>query len=382
MIKFLLCNLAFLLVIHVNFAQSIQGKLLDAKTKSPIVGANVFIANTSVGTVSNEKGEFLIPKSLQKNIDLICSMVGYETRAIPILLDTLGNKPLIVLLKENVDQIEGIVVEAKNPNWQANYNIFKLHFLGETENSKYSVIKNPEILNFQFKKRIFNASANDMLVVENKNLGYVIKYKLSSFVVDFEKGYFVILGYPLFEPMKGSKSQEKRWKKRRLQTYLGSSLHLMRSLYNNNWDTEGFILRRLERKPNPERLPDSLIKAKLRKFLKENKQDSVRYWIKQQKVPATLQILHSNPLKPSDSLVTQNRDKLKKFTFSDFMQVNYLPKGSNTEKMQTSVITFFKPFVFLQEDGYVIETLDLIYEGYMPLKKVADLLPLDYQKGQ
>lgn len=382
LMKFLFCNLVFLLVIHANFAQSIQGKLLDATTKETIVGANVFIANTSVGTVSNEKGEFLIPKSPQKNIDLIFSMTGYETLAIPILLDTLGNKPLTVLLKEKVDKIEGIVVKDKNPNWQTNYNIFKLHFLGETENAKNCVIKNPEILNLQFQKRVFKASADDMLIIENKNLGYIIKYKLSGFVVDFDKGYFVILGYPLFELMKGTKSQEKKWKKRRLQTYLGSSLHLMRSMYQNNWEEQRFTLRRLERKPNPERLPDSLIRAKLKKFLKENKQDSVRYWIKQQKTPSIIQFLHSNPLKPADSLVTNANNKLKKLAFSDNIQINYLPKGSSSEKMQTSIITFFKPFVFLQEDGYLIEALDLIYEGYMPLKKVADLLPLDYKEGQ
>ncbi|MCU0438339.1 MAG: carboxypeptidase-like regulatory domain-containing protein [Raineya sp.] len=380
--KFLLCNLIFLLVIHANFAQSIQGKLLDANTKETIVGANVFIANTSVGTVSNEKGEFLIPKSPQKNIDLIFSMTGYETLAIPILLDTLGNKPFVVFLKEKVDKIEGIVVKDKNPNWQTNYNIFKIHFLGETENAKNCIIKNPEILDFKFQRRIFNASADDMLIVENKNLGYIIKYKLSSFVIDFEKGYFVILGYPLFELMKGTKSQERKWKKRRLQTYLGSSLHLMRSLYQNNWEKSGFTLRRLERKPNPDRLPDSLIKAKLKKFLKENRQDSINYWIKKQKVSPIIEFLHNNPLKASDSLVTYVNDKLKRLTFSDNIQVKYLPEAGAYEKMQTSVITFFKPFVLLQEDGYVIETLDLIYEGRMPLKKVADLLPLDYQEGQ
>jgi len=379
--KFFFCNLVFLLVIYNSLGQSIQGKLLDAKTKEPIVGANVFIANTSIGTVSNDKGEFVIEKSPQKSVDLVCTMVGYETLATPLSLDTLQNKMLTLFLREKVDEIEAITVQGKNPNWQLHYKMFQQHFLGETENAQYCKIKNAKILNFDFKKNIFKASAGDLLIVENKRLGYIIKYKLSSFVIDFEQGFFVIMGYPLFEPMKGTKGQEKRWKKNRLKAYQGSSLHLMRSLYQNNWAEEGFTLRRLVRKPNPERPPDSLIKAKMKTFLKENKQDSLNYWMKKGRMPATIQSLYQNPLGTSDNLVTDYNAKqqLKKLSFTDYLHIKYLPKGAALEKVQVSVINFLKPFVFLQEDGYVIETLDLIYEGHMPLRKVADLLPLDYK---
>jgi hypothetical protein len=48
-------------------------------------------------------------------------------------------------------------------------------------------------------------------------------------------------------------------------------------------------------------------------------------------------------------------------------------------KEQLSVMIFNKPFLLLQEDGYIIGALDVTYEGYMPWKKMADLLPLDYQ---
>jgi hypothetical protein len=37
---------------------SIRGKLLDADTKAPLIGANVSILNTTFGAATDESGEF------------------------------------------------------------------------------------------------------------------------------------------------------------------------------------------------------------------------------------------------------------------------------------------------------------------------------------
>ncbi|MFX5578719.1 carboxypeptidase-like regulatory domain-containing protein, partial [Acinetobacter baumannii] len=51
---------ALLLVLSIAaIAQySIHGKVVDDKTKKPLEGVSVFLANTTAGTVTNDKGEF------------------------------------------------------------------------------------------------------------------------------------------------------------------------------------------------------------------------------------------------------------------------------------------------------------------------------------
>jgi hypothetical protein len=369
-------------------AQVLRGRLLDSQSREGIAGANVFLANTSIGAISDDKGNFEIKKIPQNSVELVVSMVGYETFVMPLLVDTLRNRTITILLREKIEEIQSITVTAKSTSWKYNYQIFQKYFIGETENARQCKIANPEILNFKYQNKLFDASANDFLIVENKKLGYVLKYKLVDFKIDFQTNHFIISGYPFFEPMQGTARQQRVWEKARLRTYKGSILHLIRSLYQRNWEQEGFVLRRLVRRDNPQRPPDSLIKFKIQKFINEKQRDSLDYWVEKSRLPKIVQELSPTPIRTSDSLVIAIKDKpaLKKMFFKDYLQVHYTKEKpsfnypfSGAEKEQISVLSLNKPFVLLQEDGYVIENLDITYEGYMPWKKIADLLPLDYQ---
>ena len=49
------------LVQYSSISQSkLTGKIIDTLTKQPIAGASIFLSHTSIGTVSDERGEFLI----------------------------------------------------------------------------------------------------------------------------------------------------------------------------------------------------------------------------------------------------------------------------------------------------------------------------------
>lgn len=58
----------------------IRGKVLDQKSNEPLPYANIGIKNSSLGTVSNEQGEFdfFVPVDL-KNDSLMVSYIGYKT---------------------------------------------------------------------------------------------------------------------------------------------------------------------------------------------------------------------------------------------------------------------------------------------------------------
>ena len=59
----------------------VQGKIVDIRTGNPIIFANIYLAGTNIGTVSNSEGEFIIkiPLFIEKKI-LIISSIGYKNK--------------------------------------------------------------------------------------------------------------------------------------------------------------------------------------------------------------------------------------------------------------------------------------------------------------
>jgi len=63
------------------------GKVIDEKTSDPIQFANVFLANKSIGTVSNIDGKFNLNLRSNNESDTLCvSYLGYQNQNIPLSL--------------------------------------------------------------------------------------------------------------------------------------------------------------------------------------------------------------------------------------------------------------------------------------------------------
>ena len=64
------------------FAQSqqttLKGKVINAETNEPIQYATVFLAFTSKGCLTDEKGEFIITNVTVGKYEVVCAAVGYE----------------------------------------------------------------------------------------------------------------------------------------------------------------------------------------------------------------------------------------------------------------------------------------------------------------
>lgn len=56
----------------------IMGKVVDKNTGDPIIGANIYIEGTSMGTASDINGDYFIINIPPETYTLICSYVGYE----------------------------------------------------------------------------------------------------------------------------------------------------------------------------------------------------------------------------------------------------------------------------------------------------------------
>ncbi|PQA59737.1 SusC/RagA family TonB-linked outer membrane protein [Siphonobacter curvatus] len=87
--------------------QTITGKVTSAKDGSPIVGVNVRIKGSSVGTTTNQAGQYSISTSSAQTV-LLFSFIGYQSQEIVVGTQTL----LDVALVESDAALQEVVVTA------------------------------------------------------------------------------------------------------------------------------------------------------------------------------------------------------------------------------------------------------------------------------
>ena len=80
---------SFLLIMSVSFAQkvSLTGKVSDTKEGTPLVGANVYLAGTSLGTATNEDGNYTISGISQGTYVVKVTYIGYTTLEDSIIIN-------------------------------------------------------------------------------------------------------------------------------------------------------------------------------------------------------------------------------------------------------------------------------------------------------
>ena len=74
----LVCLLFWLVAIPRASTGSIAGKVLDSDTHPPLVGANVMIAGTELGTSCDVNGGFSISNIQVGSYTITVSMIGYS----------------------------------------------------------------------------------------------------------------------------------------------------------------------------------------------------------------------------------------------------------------------------------------------------------------
>ena len=60
----------------------LKGKIIDSKTKEPLIGANVIVVGTGQGSASNMKGEFFIKDISEELVDIKVGYIGYVSRTL------------------------------------------------------------------------------------------------------------------------------------------------------------------------------------------------------------------------------------------------------------------------------------------------------------
>jgi len=88
-----------------NVEKSISGKLTDATDGTPLIGANILVKGTTIGTISDADGVYKLSVS-DDATTLIFSYIGYETQEVEI-----GSRSVIDLaMTPDLKQLEEIIV--------------------------------------------------------------------------------------------------------------------------------------------------------------------------------------------------------------------------------------------------------------------------------
>jgi hypothetical protein len=86
------CFMALLLLSFATYAQTdLLGRVVDESDNVPLQDANVFFNNTTIGTETDEQGEFFFETVRMLNTELVIYCPGYE----------------LMVYKPNAKQVEG-----------------------------------------------------------------------------------------------------------------------------------------------------------------------------------------------------------------------------------------------------------------------------------
>ncbi|RWU08268.1 carboxypeptidase-like regulatory domain-containing protein [Pedobacter chitinilyticus] len=385
------------------FAQdnfSISGTVRDEKETIP--GAAIYLSGTKISTITNTDGKFTISKLPAGNYDVLVQVVGYLPYSKSVIISD-KSVNMDVLLTSNPVMLNEVVIKP-DPNRLAYLSLFKEFFIGRTPNAKDCKILNSEVLNIDYDKqrKVLTVSSKEFLIIENKALGYNIKYMLQNFEYDYRTRIVYFAGFPFFEEMKGSKSKINRWNKKRNTAYFGSSQHFFQSLYESTSETEGFVIHKLATIGNKNRHPDSVINANIKRLtagskainmLTFNRDDSLNFWLKERSKPKAMAVLNKAKVLTDTLVKTYNQD-IKYINFTDELFVMYTKEKETEEysylgfqvsrapdmgNYQVSLINLVAPPMFFYKNGSIANPRSSLYKGFWAYEKMADAVPIEFK---
>ena len=91
-----------------------EGKVIDALTKRPVVFANVYLLNSSTGTVTNSDGEFILKVPASESEKTVgVSYIGYHN--VELKLSELEPEDNVIKLEPSSVQIKEVIIRTSDP---------------------------------------------------------------------------------------------------------------------------------------------------------------------------------------------------------------------------------------------------------------------------
>jgi len=368
-----------LFTLNTAFSATITGTVTDSLGGKPLESASVFIAGTTYGANTRPDGSFTLNFTPSGSSQLVIAHLGYQTYTKNVNEIPMG-QPLKVALQIKSQQLSAVSVVGYDSNRKENMKEFVFAFLGDSEFGKKCTLLNPNVLHLQ-RRRIPHklteyeliATADSDLIIENKLLGYTIRYNLENFTGT--KYGTTFKGYPLFlDNLSRSKNQDKTLAYRE-RAYQGSQMHFFRSLFTKTLEQEGFKVYKVEKvtglylnTPSYGLMADTI-------FVPEPCQHMVQTEIPLNLYEDLFVMEKSAALrfdKPFEVRFTLNgEDKAYGVIYYNGMKRNW--------GQQTSIVMLQDNSQIFYPNGALKNAVNLITIGYWSFKKVGEIMPWDYQ---
>lgn len=349
---FIFLLLAFSYLTHAQY--TVSGKIVDSATKEPMAGASVYCQNTTIGTATNKQGEFSLQLK-SGGYELIISFTGYQTKQVQIS-HTDAQIRDIEMVKEDKSLGE-VIIKSSNEvkdGWEKYGTFFMENFIGATPNAAKCQLLNHEVLKFYLLKRSnkLRVLATEPLQIENKALGYNLRYQLDSFVYYYNNDNYLYRGYCLYTEMEGNDSSKRAWGINRNNAYYGSKMHFMRSYYDSTLVEDGYSISLLDENNATKfnKIPDPYDTSYYGGLTDST--DEVEIWY-----PRKISVTYSKG-KPEPEYL-----KKYKFPKNVAIRISYIE---------------LTDAIAIKGNGYYYDQKDWINQGYWSWKNLGDQLPYDF----
>lgn len=313
------------------YNQVIKGTVFDQKTHEAIFSATVYFNGTTVGTLTDEKGNFVLDVSKNAPMPVTVSMLGYNSTTLNSTTYSTGN-PLIIHLTPKVYELSEFVIRSTDyvrdrKNIIFLLFLFKNEFLGISANARNCDILNEEDITFNYgaDRDTLKAFASKPLQIINRKLGYKITYYLDKFEYYKRSQSFLYKGNLIFnEDLAINNPERPVIERRRKNAFRGSRMHFFRSLWKNDLKSTGFVVYNF-----------------------------------------------NNEFVDYQNIVVEDNKHQKFLANQKYLGLCYY------SKMTTSYIRFIKEKVFFNKSGYFDES-GITWDGKMASQRIGDQLPYDY----
>lgn len=376
MIRFLLF-IFFISVQQLAVAQSfyIRGKVLDGETLAPLKNASVYINNSTKGAITDDNGEFQLGPLQAGHYELVASYVGFEAMLYSVDITAGGFKITFQLSKKEKQMRELLILP--NETRVRYLKIFKDNLLGFTNAAQSCKIKNLSEVQFAAgsNKNEVIAYADTSLIIENPELGYIIHFTIIDFYYNRSTGLSYFSGYTRYEDMNKEGEQKRRWKRRRNDTYEGSTQHFFHSLVKRKLNDEGFTVQQVIEK-----------KIAVKDSLPKNNSIVIRSG------PSKINIARTVT---EDSLLCLYSDsgyKIYELNAADWLRVIYKKNTTLKQDMQKKQLLTGQPRsgtfsglrlnvrpILLDYKGRLLTPLAAYYDGIWAFERLANMLPEDFE---
>ncbi len=331
---------------------TLEGTIVDESTGRPVPYVNVYIAGSTLGSATDEKGRFEIHQVPVGVHEVVASHIAYAPFTSRIRFTEGRTRSIKIALKPRAVELDEVEVTSEDPTeWRKNLSRFKSLFLGITRNATLCTIENPEVLDFHTDESgNFRATARAPLHIENRALGYAIDYVVESF--SFDGTYIRVSAKPRFSALEPRSDQESEfWTSSRQRAYRGSLRHFLVALIQRRVLQEGFRVSTVEALGKLPRL----------------EAHSAIDW---------------------EGIIVGGTVAYETVVrFDNFLEVEYIREDIESNysllrrgqsERQTSWIQMNGASITVSADGNIREPFPLTVYGYWAWERVADMLPSDY----